>query len=427
MKILFVAPEVVPFVRTGGLADVAGALPRAIGKIGHDIRVFMPRYKCVDANQDFPLKIYFFESKHFKSRGELYRLNGKDYPDNYEAFLGFCRGVLPLIEEIGWKPDIIHCNDWQTGPVCLYARSLQRTAIVYSVHNMANQGYFPDKEIENFAQVGIENAHVINTVSEKYAKEIQTKEYGCGLEGLLKERTQDIYGILNGLDLDVWNPTTDKRIVKHYNRMTVSLKTLNKTNLQKALGLPVEAGIPLIGLISRLDAQKGFDILAEVITEILQLNCQVVVLGTGDPHYQDLLEEMKEKYPARIGLKLGFDDTLAHKIYAGSDIFLMPSKFEPCGQGQLISFKYGTIPLVRKTGGLADTVHIGVDGFVFEKYSSAALLAAVKEAIEAYKNKAAWAKLQQKVMSYDYSWHNSATRYISLYMKALAKIGIGVM
>lgn len=469
MKILFVSPEVVPFAKTGGLADVAGALPKAIRKLGHDIRIFMPRYKKVDPEKwglkpvvqgidiyqakmpGSDLIVYFVENEHFAGREELYMFDGKDHPDNFEAFIAFCKAALPFLEKIDWRPDIIHCNDWQSAPLNLYLHelrkrqpSLKRTAAVYSIHNMAYQGRFPEEknilldEIEmgnmvsggqiTFAKAGILFADVINSVSETYAKEIQTEEFGYGLEGLMQKRSADIYGIVNGVDYELWDPATDKHLVKRYSRMTLSLKVQNKTALQKEMGLPVQEEIPLLGIVSRLDVQKGFDILAEGIEEIMQLDCQLVILGTGDRRYHKLLEKIRRKYPKHIGIELGFDAPLAQRIYAGSDMFLLPSKYEPCGLGQLISFKYGTVPIARKTGGLADTVRDYAaetgqgNGFVFEEYNSTALLGAIKRAIEAYKNKPAWKKLQEKIMQYDYSWDASAKKYVSLYMKALDKV-----
>lgn len=470
MRIFFVSSEVVPFAKTGGLADVAGALPKAIKKLGHDIRVFMPRYKMIDPKKwdlrlavqgvegdiyearmpGSDLIVYFAENEHFASRDELYMLEGKDYPDNAEAFLAFCKAAIPFLKEINWRPDIVHCNDWQSASICLFIHEqrksdpfFQRTATVYSIHNMAYQGAFPEDKLSLMGvpeetdvmawgkllltKAGFVYADVISTVSETYSKEIQTKEFGCGLEDLLQRRSKDIYGIVNGVDYELWDPATDKKIVKRYSRMTLSLKVQNKTALQKEMGLPAK-DVPLIGMISRLDVQKGFDILADGIEDLMQLECQVIILGTGDPNYHEVLQKIKQKYPERIGIKLGFDAVLAQKIYAGSDMFLMPSKYEPCGLGQLISFKYGTIPIARKTGGLADTVHDfdpesgEGDGFVFEEYSSKALLSAIKKAIEVYKDKSLWKKLREKVMDYDYSWDASAKKYVSLYMKAVDKV-----
>lgn len=429
MKILFVSSEVVPFAKTGGLADVAAALPKAIHNLGHDIRIFMPRYRHVDPNQKSDVKVYFFESEYFAKRDELYCIDGKDNPDNYQAFLGFCKGAIPLVKELDWRPDVVHCNDWQSGPLVQLIHKLRETdpffkrcATVYSTHNMAYQGNFPGQEIESFAKAGFVNADVINSVSETYAKEIQTPEYGAGLEDVVAKRSQDVYGIVNGVDYELWNPAKDPSIAKRYSKPTLSLKIQNKTALQKQMGLPVSENIPLIGITSRLDVQKGFDILFEAMGEIMKLDCQLVILGTGDPKYHELLAKVKQEYPEHIGGKLGFDAKLAQEIYAGSDMFLMPSKYEPCGLGQLISFKYGTIPIVRKTGGLADTVHDAKNGFVFEEYSATALLGAIKRALEAYKEKAAWKKMQERVMDYDYSWDASAKKYVSLYVKALGKV-----
>jgi starch synthase len=269
---------------------------------------------------------------------------------------------------------------------------------------------------------------VINTVSETYAKEIQTEAFGFGLDGLLRYRAGDLYGILNGIDDEVWDPATDPNLVNHYTVLTLDEKMENKLALQDEFDLPEKKRTPLIALIGRLTVQKGFDILAATLEQVMKLNCQLVILGNGEPKYHDLLKKMHKAYPKHIGIKLGFDEALAARIYAGSDLFLMPSRYEPCGLGQLISFRYGAIPMVRKTGGLADTVHefnskTGEgDGFVFEGVEPAALLATIKRAIEAYKKPSVWGKLQEKVMQYDFSWDASAKQYQALYQKAKAKL-----
>lgn len=449
MRILFVSSEVVPFAKTGGLADVAAALPKAIRQLGHDIRIFMPLYKRIDREKwglepvlqdsefnvwrgqmpNSDLVVYFLENGCFSKRDELYVFEGRDYPDNYQAFLNFCQAAPTFVKQIDWRPDIIHSNDWQSGPLVSYIKELRssdpffkRTATVYSTHNMAYQGRFPGQETENFAKQGFSNADVISSVSECYAKEIQTPEYGAGLDELVKSRSKDVYGIVNGIDYELWNPAKDDQIARRYSAQTLSLKVQNKTALQKEMGLPVDEKIPLIGITSRLDAQKGFDILAEAVAEIMNLKCQLVILGTGDPRYHELIKQLKSEYPDYIGEKLGFDAKLAQEIYAGADMFLMPSRYEPCGLGQLISFKYGTIPIVRKTGGLADTVHDSEDGFVFEEYSAQALLGAVKRALSAYRDKVNWTIMQQKMMAYDYSWSASAKKYVKIYAIALGKI-----
>lgn len=464
MKILFISSEVVPFAKTGGLADVAGSLPKALKEIGHDIRIFMPLYQDVEQAGFLPgsdVPVYFYEDEeNFGSRKDLYQVAGVDYPDNLERFAAFCQAALPYVMQIGWRPDIIHCNDWQSALVIAYLKLLyhdtdffKRTATVYSVHNMGYLGMFPKEKLaatglgpEVFkpealefwgkialAKAGFVYADVINTVSETYAQEIQTEEFGHGLDGLLRSRSQDVYGIINGIDYDIWNPATDKNIPKRYSPATLSLKVENKSELQKQNNLPQKKETPVIGMITRLADQKGFDILAGALEGIMQENCQLVILGVGDKKYHDLLLKAKQKYPDHLGVNLTFDAILAELIYSGCDMFLMPSRYEPCGLGQLISFKYGTIPIVRKTGGLADTVHdfdtkTGEgEGFVFEAYTAQALFNAVKRAIDTFHKKAVWKPLQEKVMGLDYSWDASAKKYVSLYMKALAKIGIAAL
>lgn len=464
MKILFIASEVVPFAKTGGLADVAGSLPKALKEIGHDVRIYMPKYKGVEGRGKGIagiVPIYFYENeKYFGSREELYQVKGVDYPDNLERFSAFCQSVFPFLKKLKWQPDIIHCNDWQSALVIAYLKILykddpffKRTAAVYSVHNLGYLGLFPKEKLAatglgpdqfkpealefwgNIAltKAGFVYADVINTVSETYAKEIQTEEFGHGLDGLLRYRSKDVYGIINGLDYDIWNPATDKSIPKRYSPATLSLKDENKKELQVQNNLPLKKETPVIGMITRLADQKGFDILSGAIDQIMQEKCQLVILGTGDQKYHDLLKKTKKNYPDQIGVNLKFDAMLAELIYAGSDLFLMPSRYEPCGLGQLISFKYGVVPIVRKTGGLADTVHdynpkTGEgEGFVFEEYSSRALLSTVKRALETFHKKTLWKPLQEKVMDLDYSWDASAKKYVSLYMKALGKIGIAAL
>lgn len=485
LKILYASSEVVPFAKTGGLADVAGSLPKALKNLGHDIRIILPKYKGI-TKEKFEIKkvikgievkigdrkelVEILETKipetevivylvshaeYFGSREELYQVKGKDIENNCERFTLFSKTIPLFLKKINWKPDIVHCNDWQSALTIAYLKITYKedpffgkTATTYSIHNMAYQGVFPkeksivlglpqeiiSKALEFYGNIaltkaGFAFADVINTVSENYAKEIQTPEYGHGLDALLKARSKDVYGIVNGLDYDLWDPATDKFIVKKYSKETLQNKLENKLVLQKEHSLPVLPDIPIIGMITRLVDQKGLDILARTLEEIMHLRCQLVILGIGDPKYHKLLEEEKKKYPKHIGINLCFDAALAQRIYAGSDMFLMPSRYEPCGLGQLISFKYGTIPIVRATGGLADTVKdfdpaTGErDGFVFKEYTSSALLETVKEAIESYKDKQSWKELQLKVMDYDYSWEASAKKYVTLYNKALEKVG----
>lgn len=466
MKILYASSEVVPYAKTGGLADVAGALPLALAALGHEVVVVMPKYRMVDEkkfgleklNEELyrakmpkaKVTIYFIANDNYFGRDGLYQEKGVDYPDNCERFSFFCRKVVELLPKVGFFPDIVHCNDWQTALIIAYIKKQNlwpKTITVYTVHNMGYLGLFPKEKLaatgfgwemflpENLefwgnialTKAGFVFADLINTVSQTYAQEIQTDEMGFGLAGLLRSRAKDVSGIINGIDYAVWNPETDEQIARQYGAKSIPLKYENKKALQKANKLPEKEDIPLIGMITRLADQKGFDILAGAMEKILHLKCQMVILGTGEAKYHELIQNENKKYPQHIGVNLGFDAALAQLIYAGSDLFLMPSHYEPCGLGQLISFKYGTIPIVRKTGGLADTVHdfnpkTGKgDGFVFEEYSSTALLEAVKRAIAAYKNKKEWLKLIEKVMCYDYSWKVSARKYVELYNRALTK------
>jgi starch synthase len=467
MKILFVSSEVVPFAKTGGLGDVAGALPKALKELGHDIRVFMPRYKSISprklglkkiADEIYEGKIpasdvtiYFFENKdYFGGRDGLYQENGQDYKDNLERFTAFCQGALKFIKQIKWQPDIIHCNDWQTGLIPAYLKLrhdpfFSKTAAIYSIHNLGYLGVFPKEKLpltglgwEQFtpeklefwgsislAKAGLVYADKISTVSKKYAEEIQTEEFGHGLHGLIRLRNQHVTGIVNGLDYKIWDPQFDPNIPKRYSADSIGDKKINKRQLQAEYNLVQNEHIPVVGMISRLADQKGLDILGEALEGIMQLDCQLIVLGTGDPKYHRLLEKAKMKYPQHLGLHLKFDGALAQLIYAGSDMFLMPSRYEPCGLGQLISFKYGTVPIVRETGGLADTVddfnaQTGWgSGFTFKNYNAKDLLAAIKRGVRAFKNIDTWETLQQRIMGYDYSWAVSAKAYESLAREAI--------
>ena len=481
MNILIASSEVVPFAKTGGLADVAGALPKALSALGHDVKVVLPKYKIVNdkvfdlfkvyseikvqvAGRDeladvyegmipgTDVVVYFIANDRYFGRDGLYQDKGVDYPDNCERFTFYSKAVMEFLKRTQWNPDIIHCNDWQSALILMYVKTLYKNdpfysnvATVYSIHNMGYQGIFPAQQLPitglsweyfnseslefygNIAltKAGFVYADVINTVSPQYSREIQTPEFGYGLEGLLQARAKDVYGIVNGIDYELWNPAVDPYITRKYSPRTVILKAENKAAHQEKNSLP-KSDVPIIGIISRLADQKGFDILAEDMENIMQLNVQIVLLGTGEPKYHELFKAMKNKYPKNIGLNLGFDAALAQLIYAGSDMFLMPSRYEPCGLGQLISYKYGTVPIVRKTGGLADTVIDGKTGFVFEEYTSAALHDSIKRAIEAYNNKKEWKKLVINDMGLDYSWNSSARKYVELYEKALDKVLVKV-
>lgn len=476
LKILFAVSEAVPFAKTGGLADVAGALPKALFNLGCEVKAVMPKYKIIDDKKynlkkvaDLPgggvlkytvlqnsaIGFYFIENDAYFNRNELYSTKGGDYPDNAERFIYFNKSVLEMLKIIEFKPDCIHCNDWQTGLIPVYLKLLREKdgfykniGLLLTIHNMAYQGIFPKETMDlsglpwdlftmdkleywdhlNFMKAGLVYADVINTVSETYSKEIQSSsEFGMGLEGVLENRGNDVYGIINGVDYDEWSPVSDKEIPINYDLISIGKKIeLKKTLLIKS-DMPFDTDVAAIGMISRLADQKGFDILAGIIEELVNLKLQLVILGTGDAAYHNLLEKLEEKYPHKVSINLKFDNKLAHLIYAGSDLFLMPSRYEPCGLGQLISFKYGTVPIVRATGGLADTVKnynpkTGTgNGFVFSEYSSKLLLATVKNAIEIFKNKRIWAKLIINGMNMDFSWNTSAKKYVDLYQKAIIK------
>ncbi len=488
MKICYVSPEVVPFAKTGGLADVAGALPKALAKLGNIVKVFMPLYSQVDRNKFQISKVieslaievdektelfdlyhcrmvesecdfYFVKMDKFFNRSGLYVSpdTGKDWEDNDVRFSAFSKAVLESMIALNFKPDIINCNDWQTGLIPAYIKCqgygkgfFADTATIITVHNIGYQGLFPAESFKklgfdakfyyptsgfeyynqvSFLKAGLEYSDIINTVSERYAKEIQSSnEYGAGLEGLLASRANDLFGVVNGIDYEIWNPETDPLIAANYSAAKPHGKTKNKNALRKLTKLPmVRRDVPIIGMISRMASQKGFDLIAEIADQIFGLDIQMVVLGTGDKVYEDLFLELAKKYPKKLSVNMKFDDALAHLIEAGSDMFLMPSRYEPCGLNQLYSLKYGTIPIVRETGGLADTIencnpskNTGT-GFVFKTYDSKELLNTIKFAVEVYKNKPVWAGLMRRGMEKDFSWRNSAAKYLELYDKAIKK------
>lgn len=459
MKIAMMASEVVPFAKTGGLADVGAALPLALEYCGCQVIVIMPKYKCVEdskvkikrLSKDISyaligkdIKVYFIENYAYFNRDGLYVNSDGDYKDNLERFSFFCSRGLDLLKEIDFCPDILHLHDWQGSLAAVYLKNLyssqnfyKRIKCLLTIHNIGYQGIFAKEEFTklkldqklfsvnglefynkvNLLKGGIVFADFINTVSPTYAKEIQTKEYGFGLEGLLRERKSVLSGILNGVDYSVWDPDKDEFIYQNFSLSSLGFKAADKEDLQKTCALPVNKDIPVLGIVSRLAEQKGFDILVEGLDEIAKLDLQLIILGTGDLKYQQLLKIIAKKYPDKISINLEFNDPLAHKIYAGSDIFLMPSRYEPCGLGQLISLHYGTIPLVYKTGGLADTINKN-NGFVFDKYCAQELFNIIEKAAGVYKNKKKWNQLIEYGMKCNFSWKASADKYIHLYEKA---------
>jgi starch synthase len=462
MKIAMVASEVVPFAKTGGLADVAGALPLALEYCGHEIIIIMPAYKCITeaklkitrVSKDITsavvgknIKVFFIENKNYFYREGLYGDKHGDYPDNLERFIYFCQRTVTLLKDINFCADILHLHDWQASLAAVYLKKLhaddpfyKRTKTILTLHNIGYQGIFPREEFPklgldwelfnidgfefynkiNLLKGGIVFADLINTVSQTYAQEIQTKELGFGLEGLLRKRKEDLSGIINGVDYSVWDPLTDKFIIENYSLADLENKAFNKEDLQRTCGLAVDKNVPVLGIVSRLAQQKGLDILVEGLSDLLQMNVQLVILGAGDLKYQEALREIAQKFPRAVSLNLKFDDPLAHKIYAGSDIFLMPSKYEPCGLGQLISLRYGTIPVVFRTGGLADTINKN-NGFIFSQYTKTELLKAINKAVAAFKNKKKWSSLVNHAMECNFSWKVSADKYVQLYAKAKKK------
>ena len=434
MRIVFCSSEVVPFAKTGGLADVCGALPLALEKLGEDLVIIMPRYRCVDfkthsikplndqvstARIGDHIQVYFIEETRYFDRAGLYGDSRGDYHDNLERFQFFCGKSLELIKQLNLRADILHLHDWQTALIAAYLKILHQDDPFYknmktimTIHNMAYQGVFPANQFpklglekkyfnmhsfEFFHQVnllkgGIVYADRVTTVSPSYAQEIQTQKLGCGLEGVLRQRKDKVIGILNGLDVDTWNPQADWYLQKKYSVNTLEDKKISKKKLQERFSLLISDEIPLFGFVGRLCYQKGVDLIVQVMHDIIRLGGQVLLTGVGERKYHRMLEECARNYPKQVGVYLKFEERLAHQIYAGSDFFLMPSVYEPCGLGQMIALRYGSIPIVYKTGGLADTIslydrihHTG-NGFLFTQYTKDAFVKAVTEVVKVYED-----------------------------------------
>lgn len=480
MNIVEIASEAVPFAKTGGLGDVLGALPRSLAKGNNQVVQFLPYYDSVrEANVKFkpftpageiivgskkyslkytslkdrklPFTIYFIVNDELFARDSHYvdPVTKKDYPDNDDRFIFFNLAVFEILKKINFKPDIMHAHDWQAALIPSYLKNkfnsdpfFADAKAVLTIHNMAFHGqfekesyakiglpeelFYAEKPFEffekvNFLKAGLCFADKITTVSPTYAKEIQTEEYGAGLDGVLKNRAKDIHGILNGVDYRIWSPSVDKNLEFNYYHANLTGKRENKVAFLNQAGLPIRDDAPLFGIISRLSDQKGFDLIAEIADELFKMNIQLAILGTGDDKYHELFESLEKKYPDKVRAYLKFDNTVAHRIEAASDIFLMPSRFEPCGLNQMYSLKYGTLPLVRKVGGLADTVFDysesnkeGV-GFVFEEYDANALLATIKRAIDTFAKKRVWKGIMIRGMKLDYSWKKAAIKYQELF------------
>ncbi|HWP85083.1 MAG TPA: glycogen synthase GlgA [Terriglobia bacterium] len=469
------ASEGVPFSKTGGLADVVGALPQALAAGGLEVAVVLPRYRstklekskkripsltvalgsrlyfpCIlEAPKKAKVRWLFVDYPPFFDRDSLYvGKDGKDYPDNPERFSLFSRAVLEIAKFV-FPPDVIHCHDWQAGLVPVLLRTayggdplLHSIPSLFTIHNLGYQGLFPSDALMraglgwelftmenlefygqvNFLKGALLYASAINTVSRKYAQEIQTPEFGFGLDGVLRRRAGQLSGILNGVDYSEWDPATDKLIAANYSSSKLEGKKACKLDLLRAFKLPEsDAGLPLIGIVSRFTRQKGADLIAEVADRLLSEKLRLVALGTGESEYEQLFRDLAARFPDRVAVRIAYDNTLAHKIEAGADMFLMPSHYEPCGLNQIYSLRYGTVPVVRATGGLDDTIEeydlaTGAGtGFKFSAYSGAALLEAVSRALAVYSDPTRWTRLMRNGMAKDFSWNRSAQEYRKLY------------
>ena len=480
LRVLFLSPEMTPFAKTGGLADVTGALPKALKGMGCDIRVAMPYYRMAkkgDFNVSMLLEdvkiplfgevlkddifhteadggvpLYLINKDEYFDREYLYGTPKGDYFDNAERFTYFSQMAFLLCKRLSFQPHVFHCNDWQTALVPAYMRTVygedpffSSARSVFTIHNIAYQGIFHKKKLEttglpretyhpagieywgkiNFLKAGIVFSDIINTVSQKYSREIQTPEFGYGLEGVLRTRSEDLYGILNGADYDEWNPKTDPLIAANYDEDDLSGKAKCKEDLLAQFNLPKSLNeLPILGVVSRLADQKGFDLLAESMGDLMKMDLGFILLGTGDKRYHELFGRIATEYPKKAGIKITYDNTLAHKIEAGTDIFLMPSRYEPCGLNQMYSLKYGTVPLVRATGGLEDTIedynpktNKGT-GFKFQSYSPRDFLDTLRRALVIYQDRERWKGLMIRGMKADFSWQRAAREYMKLYGKA---------
>ncbi|MFN2187366.1 MAG: glycogen synthase [Candidatus Promineifilaceae bacterium] len=479
MRILFISSEIAPFAKIGGLGDVGGSLPKALKKMGHDVRVVMPAYRVIEesvrSGQDdirplpgqllvpmgsgiYPagifestlpgsdVPVYFIAEWNMFDRDAVY-----GYWDDPHRFTFFSRASLELARALDWRPDILHANDWHTGPAVTWLATTGQAEdyyrgipSVFTIHNLAHQGISGWDILDylgvithglveerygevNFMARGIYHATLVNTVSPTYAKEIMTEEGGAGLERILRYRGEDVRGILNGLDYQSWNPADDPRIAAAYSGDDMEGRLLNRRALQARANLPQRDDIPLLGMVTRLDWQKGLDITGHAFHLLLNGiagEVQIVVLGTGVAHYEQMIAHLAHYHSSKMAGILDYDPELAALIYAGSDMFLMPSLFEPCGLGQLIAMKYGSVPVVRKTGGLADTVEDGETGFSFSEYTSGAFLNAIERAIYTYNtDEKSWRIIQQNGMKSDFSWDRSANGYVKLYQEAVARMG----
>ena len=482
VRILFVASEGLPFSKTGGLADVVEALPKALVAQGYEVAVVLPRYRGTKASAPvlpsltipmanrlrFPsivdgsvvsgVRYFFVDDPAYFDREGLYGDTTGDYPDNAERFGEFCRAAIEIVKHV-WPADVIHCHDWQTALVPVLLRtsygddpSVKDIPVVFTIHNMGYHGLFPKEVLEragipqvlynpgalefygsvNFLKGGLIYSDFLTTVSKKYAQEIQTPEYGWGLDGVVRGRADRLIGILNGVDYSVWSPDKDKLIPMKYSAKDMSGKHVCKQALLELFGIaPEHAARPVIGIVSRFADQKGFDLIAEKALELMKEELSLVVVGSGDRKYEEMFLALADAFPGRAGVKIAYDNTIAHKIEAGADMFLMPSRYEPCGLNQIYSLKYGTVPIVRATGGLYDTVepfdleHGTGTGFKFSEYSGNAMMYAIRQALHHCTDERIWRRIQLNGMAKDFSWKGPAAQYAKVYEAALTARGAG--
>jgi starch synthase len=488
MHIAFAASEGVPFSKTGGLADVVGALPRALAALGHQVTVYLPRYRqtklveaatavrsitipfddkyrfaaVVTGGSQSGVRFYFIDCPEYFERDALYGTPAGDYPDNAERFALFSRAVLEATKILG-VPQVFHCHDWQSALIPVLLRTIyaedpafRDVATVFTIHNMGYQGLFPPETLPllmlpwdlftmskmeffgqvNFLKGALTYSDYVTTVSKKYSQEIQTAEYGFGLEGVLRDRAATVTGILNGVDYDEWSPQADKFTAAKYSLQDFSGKAVCKQDLLKAFGVKnADSKIPVIGIVSRFAAQKGFDLIAQIMDRLAREEMIMVVLGSGDKQYEEMFARLNKQFPNKIALKVAYDNAVAHKIEAGADMFLMPSRYEPCGLNQIYSLKYGTVPIVRATGGLDDTIEpwdarTGKGtGFKFAEYTGEALLLTIKQALLSFRDQTSWHLLMRNGMNKDFSWSASAREYGRIYerVKSMRVTAVPVM
>jgi starch synthase len=477
MRILFVASEALPYAKTGGLADVIEALPRALTKLGHELAVFVPQYRGVEpasiemqsmtipqgTRLRFPaittggihrgVRYFFLDDSFYFDREGLYGDRNREYPDNAERFTEFSRAAIELAKQM-WLPDLIHCHDWQTAMVPVLLRTsygddpaVRDIPVVFTIHNMGYHGIFARDALDragipsgvfhpggieffgniNFLKGGLVYSDYLTTVSRKYAEEIQTPEFGFGLEGVVRTRASHLTGILNGVDYSEWSPERDRLIPAKYSVQDMAGKHSCKQALLDEFKLMKDnPNRPVIGIVSRFADQKGFDLIAKIARELLQEDLLIAVLGTGERRYEELFRALAADLPGKIGAVIAYDNRLAHLVEAGADIFLMPSRYEPCGLNQIYSLRYGTVPVVRATGGLDDTIesfdleHGTGNGFKFWEYSSGELLHTVRRALHYYYDESVWKRIQLNGMAKDFSWNTSAAEYAKLYEAARA-------